>query len=392
MHLIHRIILAALVCGLLPACGSSRSLPPADQLPTVAQLPDPFLKADGGRVGAPSEWPAQRAWLIAQIEQYAYGHAPPDDGRVEASEQSAVHDDALHATRRTLLLGMGPGGKLAVHLHLTVPDGAGPFAAIVDGDVCWGRLSPEIVAEALKRGYLLAEFDRTEVAPDKADRSIGLYALYPQCDGGAIAAWAWGYRRVVDALLARHEVDAKRVCITGHSRGGKATLLAGALDERIALVAPNGSGCFGAGCLRFYEKDKAEDLEHIVARFPYWFTPGVSAFVGHVERLPFDAHTLKALVAPRALLATEGLGDLWANPSGTQLTWQAGKVVYDWFGAGDRIGIAYRPGGHAHSLPDWLALLDFADHQLFGKAVERRFDQLPYPDRAAASFMWTAPH
>ena len=63
-----------------------------------------------------------------------------------------------------------------------------------------------------------------------------------------------------------------------------------------------------------------------------------------------------------------------------------------WRSSLDRVDhIAYRPGGHAHSLPDWLALLDFADHQLFAKPIARRFDQLPYPDRAAACFTWTAP-
>ena len=41
------------------------------------------------------------------------------------------------------------------------------------------------------RGYALAEFDRTQVAPDKNDRSTGVYSLYPDYDWGALAAWAW---------------------------------------------------------------------------------------------------------------------------------------------------------------------------------------------------------
>lgn len=43
-------------------------------------------------------------------------------------------------------------------------------------------------------------------------------------------------------------------------------------------------------------------------------------------------------------------------------------------GCEDRIGIWYRPGGHAQGLDDWRALLDFADWQLLGKAPARRFD------------------
>jgi dienelactone hydrolase len=381
-------VLALLGCR-MAARAADAPATEVDQLPAVATLPDPFAKADGTRIAGAAEWPAQRARLAELVQRYAYGHLPPA-GTVSVTAVSTVHDDALHASRQELLLGMGPEGKLAVHLHLAIPDGPGPFAAIIVGDVCWGRQPEPILAAVIARGYLLAEFDRTEVAPDKPDRSVGLYAAYPDSDGGAVAAWAWGYQRVVDALLTLPAVDAKRIVVTGHSRGGKAVLLAGALDERIALTAPNGSGCFGAGCLRVLV-GKCEDLDRIVKVFPYWFSARLAAFSGHADRLPFDLHTLKALVAPRALLTTEGLDDTWANPGGTQLTWQAAKVVYGFLGAGERIGIAYRPGGHAHSLPDWEALLDFADRQLAGKPVARRFDQLAFPDQSAAGFTWTAP-
>lgn len=56
--------------------------------------------------------------------------------------------------------------------------------------------------------------------------------------------------RVVDSLETCSDVDKGRLAIVGHSRGGKLALLAGALDERFALVAANGSGFGGAGCFR----------------------------------------------------------------------------------------------------------------------------------------------
>ena len=60
---------------------------------------------------------------------------------------------------------------------------------------------------------------------------------------------------MVDYLETRGDIDMERIGITGHSRGGKATLLACALDERISLAAPERVGCgwwwgiegFGAG-------------------------------------------------------------------------------------------------------------------------------------------------
>ena len=390
--------LLAGVALLMPiaGCGARSAVTEPDQLPAIAELPDPFRAADGHRIASPAEWPAQRRHLLELIEDYGYGHLP-EAGTVTATQTAEFHDQALHATRRTLVLGLGPQNRIAVHLYLITPDGPGPFPTIIEGDRCWGSLSDAVVTEAIARGYLLAQFDRTEVTPDRvdpvtpgrADRSVGLYAAYPDSDGGALIAWAWGYQRVIDALLQRSEVDRTRLAITGHSRGGKATLLAGALDERIALVAPNGSGCFGAGCER--QLFQCEDLDRIVKVFPFWFSPRLAQFSGHVERLPFDQHTLKALVAPRALLSTEGLDDAWANPRGTQISFQAARVVYRFLGAEGKIGISYRPGKHEHNPTDWQALLDFADRELCHKAVARQFGELHFPDESQHAFTWAAP-
>ena len=372
--------------GLTARAGEEPPPPAAGPLPAIPLLPDPFLRPDGSRVKDRGEWAAQREGLGRLVQQYGYGTLPPETEKVEAEAISPARATPGEAR---VLLKAGPGGKVRTTVVLTVPEGKGPFPAIIAGDLCWGRVKPEIVAEVLKRGYLLAEFDRTEFAPDRNERTGPLHAAYPDGDFGALAAWAWGYHRVVDYLLTRPDVDGKKVAITGHSRGGKATLLAGATDERIALTAPNNSGCMGAGCERF--AFEGESLPRIVKVFPYWFGPRLGEFTGRVDRLPFDQHTLKALVAPRALLTTEGLGDLWANPRGTQITFQAARVVYDFLGAPDKIGLVFRPGGHEHGLKDWQALLDFADSRLLGRDVPRRFDELAFPDDARERFTWTAP-
>ena len=65
-------------------------------------------------------------------------------------------------------------------------------------------------------------------------------------------------------------------------------------------------------------------------------------------------------------------------------------MVYDWLGAGGKIGIYYREGGHQQGQADWQVLLDFADKVLADKTTERKFDQLAFPDSAKV-FTWTAP-
>ena len=368
--------------------GRMEESPSVERMQRIVTLPDPFVFLNGDRVRNREEWDRRRNELKAVVQEHAYGFLPPAGDPVRAELIAATRCEAYPATERELRLKTGPGGTVNIRTILTLPDGDGPFPSIIRGDLCWSRAAPEIVEAVVRRGYLLAEFDRTDLAPDKNVREGGLYDAYPDADFGALAAWAWGFHRVTDYLCTLPEADREKIVATGHSRGGKAALLAGALDERIALTVPNNSGCMGAGCTRF--PHEGETLERITTVFPYWFSPRLAAFVGHEDRLPFDQHALKALVAPRALLSTEGMEDLWANPPGTQLTHQAAWEAYRFLGAEERIGIVFRPGGHGHTLPDWLALLDFADAQLLGKPSERRFDELPYPDESSQVFTWTA--
>ena len=72
-------------------------------------------------------------------------------------------------------------------------------------------------------------------------------------------------------------------------------------------------------------------------------------------------------------MTTDAVGDLWANPYGTQVTQTAAKEVFDFLGAGDKTGMHFREGGHAQNEEDWLALVDFADKVFYGVEAGRRF-------------------
>ena len=128
-------------------------------------------------------------------------------------------------------------------------------------------------------------------------------------------------------------------------------------------------------------------VHNAVGAFPHWFRPDFKQFVGKVERLPIDQHELIALVAPRALLITEGINDIWINPQGSQLTYLAAAKVYEFLGARDRISIRYRPVGHIPSNED---LLDYADHVFFGKPLTDDFGKLAYPEETRG-FDWDVP-
>jgi dienelactone hydrolase len=324
--------------------------------------------ATGAPVKTPEDWKQRREEIRAMLLHYEYGQAPPPPAnlRAEIDSSEAVFDGAAQLVRLTLR--MGPDEKVQMQAAVYVPAGGGRKPVLLAIEPVWDTQLMPAAQQAVQRGYLFAGYRRQDLDPDDEDRSNGVHPLYPDYDWATLAVWAWGASRVVDYLDTRDDVDTSRIALMGHSRAGKTALLAAALDDRIALAAPHGSGAGGAGSFRICQKN-AETLFLITdpKRFHYWFQPRLRDFAGKEDRLPFDQHFLRALVAPRALVSMDGLEDLWANPSGTALMWTAAQPVFDLLGAADRNVAYFRPGGHDTTEDDWTILLDYCDHFLFGK-------------------------
>ena len=342
-------------------------------------LPDVFRLASGARVHTPQDWVQRRGELRALLLDLVYGPLPPAP---TATHWDFLHsagtrsDDArLHGT--SLMTGRirFEGTDAAPFcLQIWLPQGVGPFSVLLTGDACWYYATDDVKARVLARGYALAMFNRVELAADPEAQAGWQRPASGFASHGAIAAWAWGYHRCVDVLRGMEAIRADQIAVVGHSRGGKASVLAGATDERIALTSANNSGAAGAGSFH-HLGEGAEGLTDIVTAFPHWFGPRLADFAGQEASLPLDLHYLKALIAPRALLTTEALGDLWANPHGTRLTYEAAREVFAWLDAEDRIALHEREGGHAHLLPDWEALLGFAD-RIFNKNSQKSASSL----------------
>ncbi len=364
----------------------------SDACRCIAELPDPFRFEDGSRVATPEDWTLRRREITAKVLELEYGGLPPVP---ESLDVQLLHDSRPRRFPRSTYAQyrLVHGGNRAFHFRLDVhrPEADGPVPVVLAGDGCWLYATDEVRREVLGRGFALALFSRTEIVPDiaGAGRTTGLYPVYPDHHFGALSAWAWGYHRAIDALERIEGVDAARIAITGHSRGGKTVLLAGATDERIAVTAPNASGAGGTGSY-LYQGPGCERIANLMVAFPFWFGPAFGTFAEREAELPFDQHFLRALVAPRAQLNTNGYDDLWANPAGAWQTHMATQEVYGFLGVEDRIGQVYRPGGHDHSLADWRVFLDFAQWQLCGVSPERSFADNPYPGEAPA-FAWRAP-
>lgn len=355
-------------------------------------LQDPFVRPDGTRLVTPLQWNARRGEIAATLLPLVYGPLPPVPARTTGVLLHEVPVRRFGAAR-LLNVRVLADERHAFLLRLFVPSEGGAHPVLLHGDGCWPHARDEVIAEVLARGFAFAQFNRLEVAPDVADmdlcrreqaRLFGAAAPF-----GALAVWAWAYHRAVDVLVAMPCVRPEAIAVVGHSRGGKAALLAGATDTRIAVTSANNSGAGGAGCWA-WPAEGAENLAAITTAFPHWFAPALRDWAGREATLPVDQHGLKALVAPRGLLCTEAFGDLWANPSGSWQTHRAAREVYHFLGAPDHIATRYRPGGHDHAPEDWRMLLDFCAALWQPGAAPFPPDEDPFPGLPPAHD-WSAP-
>ena len=348
---------------------------------TTNQLPDPFALANGTRVATPAQWRAHRATIKAQLAHYEYGELPPIPLNVRVIEKSATPEG------EHLRLSCGPKNALKFALDLRFPHTqTGPFPVLICGD---GLFDAAKTAQVLARGYALAQFARADFAPDDASHNAGICAFTPETRCGVLGAWAWGYGRVVDYLLTRPDIQADHLAVVGHSRGGKAALLAGALDERIALTVGAQSGTGGASPYRIGGK-KSESLAQITRRFGYWFTPNFQDFAGRENALPFDQHFLLALIAPRALLLLNSTQDPYSNAPAAQQSFLAAREVFTFLGASTCSATFTRAGGHFFGPDDCRVLLDFADQQFFARPASEDFSGQIFANETP-QFSWRAP-
>ena len=257
-------------------------------------LPDP-LKGQGAAVATPAQWQARRAEILELFRDTVYGRSP---GRPEHLDFKVIEENAQamdgRATLRRVAIASRQGSRAhQFELILFLPNartGRVPAFLLINNrpasntDPTRKQQSGFWPAEAMiARGYGIAAIQYGQLAPDNKDTfRDGAIALFDDGDGrpsrftwGAIAAWAWGASRAMDYLATDARVDAARVGVVGHSRGGKAALWAGAEDERFAMVVSNESGEGGAALSR---RMFGETVERINTSFPHWFTATYKTF------------------------------------------------------------------------------------------------------------------
>lgn len=342
------------------------------------------------------EWrETQRPAALEEFRKHIFGRNPigrPEDLSFVVTEEdfSALGGAA---TRKVVEVRFsGSGGEGAMKLLIYIPNQREQPApgfllisifALEEIDPPRKISSPDWAVEDLvARGFVAAAFFCDDIDPDEHDDfKNGVHGIFDRqgrCRAsdawGTIAAWAWGASRAMDYFETDPEIDATKMAVIGHSRGGKAALWAGATDERFGMVVSNESGCTGAALAR---RKSGERIADINRRFPHWFCENYKTFNGKEDKLPIDQHQLLALIAPRPLYIASAAENDWADPKGEFLSAVHAAPVYHLFGqsglgvekmpaidqpvADGSIGYHIRSGKHDLTRFDWECFLDFAE-------------------------------
>ena len=390
-------------------------------------LPDVLVTSSGERITDSSGWIKKRRPEILQLfRDHVYGNIP--EGQVEVGARTISHrEKALEgkAIREEVVITLSAGEKkIELNLLMYLPAAAespvpvflglnffGNHSVSPESDIqmptAWVRNNQDFgisdnrsnngirgvresrwqVNKIISRGYGLVTLYYGDIDPDYHDGfKNGVHALLPGEDHertdtswGSLAGWAWGLSRVVDYLENDDRIDKGKIAVIGHSRLGKASLWAGALDTRFSLVISNNSGCGGAALSR---RAFGETVRRITTSFPHWFCGKFSEYGGNEAALPVDQHLLIALMAPRPVYVASAVEDRWADPKGEFLAAKNASPAYSLFGleglpadempeqntpSAGHIGYHIRSGGHDVTAFDWEQYLNFADKHFFGK-------------------------
>ncbi|CAI6333429.1 unnamed protein product [Periconia digitata] len=351
--------------------------------PTTAnsKLPNPFKFFDGTDVKTKADFECKNQEVSAAIQNQELG-VFPTTAKVTATYSGG-----------TLSITASDNGK-STSFTVSIRGASGADSPAI---IAYGAASIPVPA-----GVATIVFNNDQIAAQQGQNSRGqgkFYDVYGSGhSAGALTAWAWGVDRIIDALEATtgHNIDTKKIGVTGCSRNGKGAFVAAALVNRIALGIPQESGSGGAACWRVSDSEKAkgkniQTASQIVGE-NVWFSKNFNAFSTKANTLATDHHQLAGMVAPRGLIVIENEID-WLGPVSTTACMKAGRLIYKALGVPDNMGFT-GAGNHGHcSFPSnqQSDLTAFINKFLKGQdANTANIEKGPTAD-VASYIDWTAP-
>jgi hypothetical protein len=392
------------------------------------KLPDVLTMNDGTKVTTPAQWKKRRAEIKAMFDENVYGkypaHIPAVTWKVDSVEQMTVQGIPAIVKHITGHVDSSAYPAITVDIHADVVTPASTKGTKVPVIIGGGSIRPRPVfpRPTPAPGQVVHQLASPPDAPDsaklllahgwgfvgrnsgdvQADNGAGLdkgiiglvNKGQPRSldDWGVLRAWAWGDSKLLDYLETDPDVDSKKVGVMGHSRGGKAALVAQVDDPRFAISFISSSGAGGAD---LYRRNYGETMGNITGTSEFhWFAGNFMRYgaVGHsANDMPVDSHEFIALVAPRAIFIGGGAlltdpvyvpGDAWQDAQGMFMAAVAASPVWDLLGTKglgittfppmgtliDSGDVAFRQHEYGHTpAPNWPYFIEFADKEFKGR-------------------------
>jgi dienelactone hydrolase len=271
-----------------------------------------------------------------------------------------------------------PGVRVAAHLYLPDKfDGRAPGILFYTGH-WWAdsKSRPDFQAFSInmaRLGFVVLAFD----AFGQGERGISnrdhrrTSALLAGISQQGFAEYETQCALAV--LLARPEVDPRRIGITGASGGGYNTWITAALDDRIAAAAPV------VGTSEFYEQiHVCRPLDWYHAHEHCHFVPGLIRYANN--------HELLAMAAPKPVLIVAASVDQSFPIAGVREVYRHGASLYHSFGAPEKIALYEdETAGHGYQQKKREAVYGWFLRWLRGTG-----DGKPFPEPATGTLPWDA--
>jgi hypothetical protein len=385
--------------------------------------PELMMMQDGTKVTTSAQWRKRRAEIKRLFDDNVYGrypaHIPKVTWHVDGVDNMEVQGVAAIVKHVTGHVDNSayPAVRVDIKLDVVTPASAKgkkvpviigggsvrprpPRPAPAPGQPVHMLSAPKDVPESarllLDKGWGFVTVNNNEVQADNgAGLDKGIIGLVNHgkprslTDWGVLRAWAWSDSKALDYLQTDPDVNGKEVGVMGHSRGGKAALVAMVDDPRFAIGFISSSGAGGAAP---YRRNYGESTANITAPNEFhWFAGNFLKYgaVGHTaNELPVDSHEFIALVAPRPVFIGGGAlitdpeyapGDAWQDAQGMFMAAAAASPAWEIQGRKglgtstfppmgtliDSGDVAFRQHQYGHTpAPNWPAFIQFASKYL----------------------------
>jgi hypothetical protein len=385
-------------------------------------LPPLLVLKDGTAVRTTAQWQKRRTEIKALFDEHIYGKYPARipavtwtvtsleqmtvqgvpavvkhvTGHVDNSAYPAITVDiqldvvtpqATKGRKVPVIIG---GGSIRPRPVFTPPPGAAVHKLKSPDN------PPDSAKLLLEKGWGFVWINNTDVQADNgAGLTKGIIGLVNKGqprgmdDWGVLRAWAWSDSRALDYLQTDPDVNGRAVGVMGHSRGGKAALVAMVDDPRFAIGFISSSGAGGAN---LYRRNYGEPIGNLASNNEFhWFAGNFLRYAakGHTpDEMPVDAHEFIALVAPRPVFIGGGAliidpdyapGDAWQDAQGMFMAAAAASPAWELSGKKglgisalppmgtliDKGEIGFRQHEYGHTpAPNWPSFIAFASRTL----------------------------